>query len=490
MSMAENGASSNKKDVSYADLKGKIFSERVRMAKPSQWVKFVLVAALVVFFFCWSGAWWLWLLIPVVWDIYITKYVPWGAWKQTKNPVLRKVAEWVDAIVFALVAVYIINLYFFQNYKIPSPSLEKTLLVGDFLFVSKVSYGPREPMTPLSFPLAQHTMPFFNTKSYIDSPQWEYKRLKGFGDVKRNDIVVFNYPAGDTVALNAPNQDYYAMVNAYGRDYVWQNPDKFGAIVARPVDRRENYVKRCVALPGDTLSVVDGLVQINGVPTEDIKTLQFNYFVETSQPISKALFEAAHVREDDRVLINNEMGGLEFLENMGYKDSTGVLSLVYRLPLTAEACEMLKSKESIRSVKKEPVELGGKTFPYERRDGWTRDDYGPLWIPQAGATVALDADNLPLYETIIRNYELNDLEVRDSVIYINGAAADSYTFKMNYYWMMGDNRHNSSDSRYWGFVPENHIVGKPIFIWLSLDEDKSFPASIRWERLFTMVHPD
>lgn len=486
----EKSTDKERKGIGYKEMKGKPFVERLRMIEGKQWVKFALIVALIIFFLVWSGAWWLLLLIPLAVDIYLTKYVNWTAWKETKNPVLRKIAEWTDAILFALVAVYVINLYLFQNYKIPSPSLEKTLLVGDFLFVSKVSYGPREPMTPISFPLAQHTLPFFNCKSYLEKPQWEYKRLKGLGEVKRNDIVVFNYPAGDTVALNAPNQDYYAMVNAYGREYVWQNPQKFGEIVTRPVDRRENYVKRCVGLPGDTLQIIDGVVHIDGKAAEKIETLQFNYFVESTQLFDEKMLDKMHIRREDRQLINSEPGGVRFLAESGYADSMGQMNYVYRLPLTAENKKIFEKRSSVVSVKREPVFMGGKTFPYSRQDGWTRDDYGPIVIPQIGATVTLDDNTLPLYESIIRNYELNDLQVRDGKIYINGVESREYTFKMDYYWMMGDNRHNSADSRYWGFVPEDHIVGKPIFIWLSLDEDQPFPKNIRWSRLFTFVHPD
>jgi signal peptidase I len=479
---------SAKKEIGYLELKGRTFAERLRMAPAKQWVKLALCLVLILFFAAWSNAWWLLAFIPLALDVFITKYVHWSAWKESKHPWLQKVAEWVDAIVFALVVVYVFHTYLFQNYKIPTPSLEKTLLVGDFLVVSKLSYGPREPMTPLSFPLAQHTLPFFNCKSYIENPQWEYSRLKGLGEVERNDIVVFNYPAGDTVALLSPNQDYYSMVNIYGRDAVWDNPDKFGEIQYRPVDRRENYVKRCVALPGDEFQMKDGVVYVNGIQADDIETLQFNYFVETTRSLDAKLLSKLNVRKADRMLINMEMNGLEFLVNAGYADSTGsVKNFVYRLPLTKSAVETLKKNKSVVSVRLEPVEWGGKTFPYERKDGWTRDNYGPLTIPKQGATVSLDLNNLPLYERIIRNYELNDLEVKDGEIYINGKKSDSYTFKMDYYWMMGDNRHNSADSRYWGFVPMDHIVGKPLFIFLSWDEDA---RKVRWDRIFTKVHPD
>lgn len=482
----------SEKEIGYKELKGKSFSERLRMTPVKNWVKLALIVALILFFMVWSSAWWLLLLIPLAVDVYVTKYVYWSKWKNEQtNPVMKTVAEWVDAIVFALVAVYFIHNYFFQNYKIPTPSLEKTLLVGDLLLVNKLSYGPREPMTPLSFPLVHHTFPILNCQSYIENPQWEYSRLKGFGEVQRNDIVVFNFPAGDTVALLAPNQDYYSAVNYFGRDHVWNNPDKFGEIKYRPVDRRENYVKRCVALPGDTFLLKDGVVFVNGVQADDIETLQFNYYVETSQLLSQKVFEKLNVRVADRMLINEEIGGVTYLQNMGYVDSvTGSLNYVYRVPLTQGAVDQLKRNNKVVSIRREPVEAGGKTFPFEREDGWTRDDYGPLCIPKQGVTVELNMYNLPLYEKIIRNYELNDLRVDGGEIFINGKKCDQYTFKMDYYWMMGDNRHNSADSRYWGFVPMDHIVGKPVYILLSFDEDKSFFKSIRWDRVLTKVHPD
>jgi signal peptidase I, bacterial type len=473
--------SSEKKTLS----EKKSFMERIRMANTRQWVKFALVVLLILAFLIWSGAWWLLLLIPLALDIYITKYVPWGGWKNTENPILKWLAEWVDAIVFALVAVYIVNLYIFQNYKIPSPSLEKTLRVGDFLFVSKMSYGPRCPMTPLSFPLAQHTLPLLNIKSYIEHPQWEYKRLKGFGSVQRGDIVVFNFPAGDTVALNLQSADYYSLVHTFGRDAVWSNKRKFGDIVVRPVDRRENYVKRCVGLPGDTLQIINGVVYTNGQAEKKMPGIQANYLVETSGALNPKFLEKLEVRKEDRLLLDPMSA-----RNLGYGDSTGALPYVYRLPLTKKALEEMKNHPGVVSVKNEPAFISGETFPINMPKTWTRDDYGPIYIPKKGDKIKLEVATLPLYEQIIRNYERNELKVADGKIYINGQVADSYTFKMDYYWMMGDNRHNSADSRFWGYVPEDHIVGKPLFIWLSLDEDKSFPFNIRWSRMFTMVHAD
>ena len=467
----------------------KSFSQRIGEAQMRQWIKFASAAFLCILFTIWSGAWWILLFIFFFGDLYITKYVPWGAWKQSKNKTLRTIAEWVDAILFALVAVYLINIFFFQNYKIPSSSLEKSLLVGDFLFVSKLSYGPRQPMTPLSFPLAQHTLPFFDTKSYFEWPQWEYKRLKGFGDVQLHDIVVFNFPVGDTVPERVSNPDYYSLVHDYGRERLWNEPQRFGKIVYRPVDRRENYVKRAIGLPGDSLQIINGDVYRNGKKEAEIPGLQFNYLVETSSPISDKAFETLNVSKDDRMLLNNQSNGLAVLNYLGYSpEASGMYNYVYRLPLTESALAKIKGFPSKISIIREPANLfSSKVFPLSLENDWTRDNYGPIWIPQKGATITIDTDNLPLYEQIIRNYERNVLVVDGNRIYINGSQATEYTFKMDYYWMMGDNRHNSADSRYWGFVPEDHVVGKPIFVWLSWDKDKSIFSAIRWERIFKRV---
>ena len=232
-----------------------------------QWIKFSIAAVLYLLFTLWMQNAWLLLGLIVLVDIFLTGYIPWGAWKRTKNPQVRNVLEWVDDILFALVAVYFINIFIFQNYQIPSSSLEKSLLVGDYLFVSKLSYGPRVPNTPVAFPLVQNTLPFFNCKSYLDWPEWDYKRVKGLGHVKRNDIVVFNFPAGDTVALKVQNPDYYHLVEQYGREAILLNKADFGDVIYRPVDKRENYVKRCIGMPGDTIDIVDGKVFLNGSDT-------------------------------------------------------------------------------------------------------------------------------------------------------------------------------------------------------------------------------
>lgn len=466
------------------------FVDRLKSASSKQWAKFFFTAFVCVVFTLWADAWWVLLLIPVFAEIYITKYVNWGRWKESDNPFLRTLADWTDAIVFALVAVYLINIYLFQNYKIPTSSLEKSLLVGDMLFVSKLSYGPRTPITPIAFPLEHNTI-LGKYKSYSDTPEWEYKRLKGLGSVEHDDIVVFNFPVGDTVALKMQNPDYYQLVHLYGRDKVWSDKNRFGEIVYRPIDRRENYVKRAVALPGDSLRIVKGDVFVNGEKQKEIPGLQFNYFVEVESKIEDRAFEALGISMDDRMLINPQREAYQVLADLGYNmDNEGRMNFIYRLPLTKEAYTRISRFKNLVSIKREPSGLLGedKTFPLGMETGWTRDDYGPIWIPKKGATVPLSLDNLPLYEHIIRNFEHNTLAVNGGSILINGVEANSYTFKYDYYWMMGDNRHNSADSRYWGFVPEDHIVGKPIFIWVSFDKDKSFLDQIRWNRVFKMVH--
>jgi len=457
----------------------------------AQWIRFGIVSLIYLLFTIWVGNYWLLFGVPVIVDIYLTKFIPWGAWKKSKNTSLKKAMEWVDAILFALVAVYIINLFIFQNYKIPTSSLEKSLLVGDFLFVSKVSYGPRVPNTPLSFPLAQHTLPVLNCKSYIEWPQWDYKRLKGFGDVKRNDIVVFNFPAGDTVAINMQNPDYYTLCMQYGRSRVQADKAQFGDIVYRPVDRRENYVKRCIGMPGDSLELRENSVYIDGIKQEDPENMQLNYFVETKGgQITEEQFRLLDVSKDDRMLLLAHETNPDFYKFLGVQpNEQGSYNPLYRFPLTKKALETLKRFTFIESIRVEPDAFGGTVYPLENPDNWTRDNYGPLWIPKKGETIVLNEKNLILYQRCIVNYENNTLKKEGGTYYLNGQPVNSYTFKYDYYFMMGDNRHNSADSRSWGLVPEDHVVGKPILVWLSLDKDRSFfDGGIRWNRLFKLVH--
>lgn len=470
-----------------------------------QWIKAIVWCLIYVFFIIWVGNFLWLLLLPLVFDAFITQYIPWTWWKKSKNKLFVSVMSWIDAIVFALIAVYFINTYLFQNYQIPTSSLEKSLLVGDFLFVSKASYGPRIPNTPLSFPLVQHTFPIINTKSYIEKPQWEYRRLKGFDQIDRDDIVVFNFPTGDTVPVNKQNPDYYIScyyegysslkmrrpevenepdlpaIMAAGRKIIREKKQEYGEIIYRPVDRRENYVKRCVAIPGDTFEIRNNQIYINNIPQEPHPGIQFNYYVQTDGRLfSSDMLTKIGISKADRSRLNGE-------DNYGLISFLGMdpSKPIYHFPLTTQMLEKMKKFPGVEKTVVEPYVMGGEVFPLGGRKNWNRDNMGPIYIPKKGATLKLSAYNLPIYERIIRVYENNSLIEKDGKIFINGVETLYYTFKMDYYWMMGDNRHNSADSRYWGFVPEDHIVGRPVFVWLSLDKDKDWlNGRIRFNRFF------
>jgi len=468
-------------------------------APRSKWRGLIIWSIITLLFTIWTKSLWWLIALPLFFDLYITRFLPWAFWKKSKNNTFRSIMDWVDAIVFALVAVYIINIYFFQNYQIPSSSLEKSLLVGDFLFVSKISYGPRVPNTPISFPLAQHTIPILNCKSYLDKPHWDYKRVKGLSKIKRNDIVVFNFPTGDTVPVNMPNPDYYSLCNYIATSngasveeaaqYIKNHPEKYGKVVYRPVDRRENYVKRCVGLPGDSLQIIDNQLYIDGKPIADRPGVQYNYYVQTKGAyLSEKLFRDWGVSNEDRSMLPDGDYIAQFLPFK--KDMNGKTNPIYHLPLTKKALAQVKKNPLIDTVFIESdtiggFNIGGSTYPLNEHFTWTRDNYGPIWIPKKDATIDLNEENLILYAHVIRHYEGKELLIKNGKAFIDGKEVKQYTFKMDYYWMMGDNRHNSADSRAWGFVPEDHVVGKPILVWLSLDKDrKLFDGKIRWKRLF------
>lgn len=440
----------------------------------NRWFKFAVAALIYLLWVIWIENYW-WLIgLVVIFDIYVSKKVHWAFWKK-KNPPdgkQTKVVEWVDAIIFAVIAATFIRMFFIEAYTIPTSSMEKSMLIGDYLFVSKTSYGPKMPNTPLSFPFVHHTMPFSTTKkSYVEWIKRPYKRIAGTGKVKNNDVVVFNFPEGDTVALKVPNQSYYMLVREYGRQRVWQEKETFGEIIARPVDKRENYIKRCVGIPGDVLEYKMGQLYVNGKEQAHFPGVQYDNIVVTDGAgINKRTLTEMKISEADRHMYSPTQ---------------------YLFPLTLANEEKLKSMKNITSVQRtiqQPGTWDKTLFPFSPNYQWNLDNFGPLEIPKKGATVQLTVENLPIYERIIDLYEANDLKVTDGTIYINGAPATSYTFKMDYYWMMGDNRHNSADSRFWGFVPEDHVVGKAVFIWLSLDKDEPFYNKIRWNRLFSFVH--
>ena len=402
--------------------------------------------------------------------------------------------EWRDAILFAVVAASIIRTYVFEAYTIPTPSMEKSLLVGDYLFVSKMAYGPKTPETPLAIPFVHHTIPILNMKSYTEWLSLPMLRLPGFGNVERNDVIVFNFPAGDTVIMEHQNRSYSEIVReialelkmrdhqegkkmkpdgdyeALGRDYVWDNMN----VVVRPVDKRENYVKRCVAIPGDIITVDNGVLSITGEIAYEPPEMQYNYRVSTNSGLNKwKMKEKFNISNSD-------------LRKVGGENS-------YITPLTSDSRDRLSEFVTTTDITKDlnpknQIDTTHSVFPNNKLYRWSRDNFGPLKVPKKGETIALTVKELPKYSRVIGAYEGNEVVVKGNKIFINGKETTEYTFKMNYYFMMGDNRHNSLDSRFWGFVPENHVVGKASFIWFSADPELGYTeGKIRWNRIFSWI---
>ncbi|MBS1599770.1 MAG: signal peptidase I [Bacteroidetes bacterium] len=384
--------------------------------------------------------------------------------------------EWIDAGVFAIVAATLIRTFVFEAYTIPTPSMEKTLLVSDFLFVSKFSYGPRIPNTPLAMPFVHHTLPFVNAKSYVEWIKIPYTRWFA-SPVKRSDVVVFNFPAGDTVINKEgyqSEQPYYDVARALGgaggidagRQIILNDPDEY-PIIVRPVDKQENYIKRCTGVAGDTLQIKQQVVYIDGKPSPFPPFSETDYLVTTAgQPLDETI-----MKDEYNIDINN---GLELRQ-------TGVANQ-YSMLLTYSAKEKMLKSGLAKSITPELDTFAtGRVYPYDNIHKWSVDDYGPIWIPKKGSTITLTAENYSIYERPIRVYERNKLEMRNGKIFLNDQETNQYTFKMDYYWMMGDNRHQSQDSRYWGFVPEDHVVGEAWLIWMSWDK------GVRWSRLFKKI---
>jgi signal peptidase I len=461
----------------------------------NKYVKFGIAATLYLVWVIWLGNYWFLLGLGVIFDIYISEKVNWSFWKKrgVKNPTW---VEWLDALIFAVIAVTFINIFFFQNYKIPTGSMERSLRIGDHLFVSKMAYGPKIPNTPISFPFTQNTIPILNIKSYLEWPKLPYKRLAGFRTIKNDDIVVFNFPAGDSVLLENTASSYIDNVllqaqamkeqelMSGGKERPWNDYKQMAenyvktrmTLVIRPADRRDNYIKRCIALPGDTLKIINGDVYINGKPQKAIKNKQYRQIIYTNNGkiTTRALDELGISKEDRQRIYYPEISA-------------------YVLSLTDEMVSKVQKFPNVVSVKRGTDPAGTwdeRVFPHDARYPWNQDNFGPLVIPRKGETVKLTPGNISLYMRIITAYENHTLQQRDSIFLIDGIQAESYTFDMDYYFMMGDNRHSSADSRFWGFVPEDHIVGRPVFIWLSTDKDKKFLGKIRWNRMFRSANAD
>lgn len=464
-----------------------------------------------------------------------------GLEKYTPEP-SKFIKEWVDPIVFATIAASIIRTFFIEAFTIPTSSLEKTLMVGDFLFVNKLAYGPRIPQTVIAFPFSHHTLIGTNSiPAYVDWVRLPYWRIPIGGKVERNDIVVFNYPDGDTVIQNMQDISYYQAVRLIAMlmknediragkslapeavyqkmawEYVHQpnninplNEKPFGKIIARPVDKREHYVKRCVAIAGDTLEIKDGILYINGKAQPTPKHAQFKYYVTTKGPLFGERME-----RNGRIILSNFklLDDLDIYVGEGDLIQTRKDTCVYLLTMPKDVVEKVKTLDGVLSVERKIDPKGQRDitiFPHHPRFAWNNDNFGPLIIPYKGMTIKMDSTNFILYRKIMDTYDnfgkVHSVEMKQGIVYYDGKPIDTYTFKQDYYWMMGDNRHNSADSRSWGFVPFDHIVGKPFFIWFSMKYAENNPVSgksviaslfknshdgkFRWERFLCYVGHD
>ena len=454
------------------------------------------------------------------------KFVGLAKFKTEPNGFIR---NWVDPIIFAVIAASIIRGFFIEAFTIPTSSLEKSLMVGDFLFVNKFAYGPKIPQTPLSFPFAHHTLPLSETKkSYLEWIKLPYFRLPGFGTVKNNQIVVFNYPDGDTVLLKMQNASYYQIVrdeaqnlknydqgrksDAFYQSEAWsfingpQTP--YGAVVARPIDKRDHYVKRCVAIAGDNFEIRNGSIFINDKEQTMPEHAQHRYIVRTNGPL---FGENAQNRENAHFLSN--IVALDSLDI--YVSEAGKIpspdridTTFYDLNMPLDVVEKVKRIPGVYSVTKKIEPKGyydARVFPHKASYAWNNDNFGPLLIPKAGLTIPIDTHNLCLYQKIMNTYDdgIHQVTSAGAQVLYDGKPINSYTFKQDYYFMMGDNRHNSADSRSWGFVPYDHIVGSPFFVWFSMKYESNNPVSgksvvgslvknskegkFRWERFLCYV---
>lgn len=440
----------------------------------NKWTKFTVTTILyILLFVVWPGNLWFLIGLPLIYDHFISRLF--YRYVGSKNEALRKkykvyntIYGWVDAIIWATVVAHLIHLFVFQLYVVPTSSMAGTIVEGDYIYVSKLAYGPQVPNTPVAMPFVFNTMPFSSNKSYSECVQWDYHRLQGRGKVQRNDVIVFNYPEGDMVIRETDPYGnpifYYDALREYqaklGEEEGRKRLHKDYTVISHPVDKRENYIKRCVAIPGDSLQIIDTKLYVNNLPQTPQGKQQHQYDITANSLLSQQHFEQLGITE------------YGVYDNQPY---------MYFAHTTEDVADKFRKYREVESVEIHN-EMSNIVFPYHENYLWTQDNFGPLWVPQKGATIELTIDNLPLYKRIIEKYEGHNLRVDGDKIFIDGKEVNSYTFAMDYFFMMGDNRHNSLDSRFWGFVPEDHIVGKAQFIIFSKG-----PNGIRWNRIFKKI---
>ncbi|MBN2612974.1 MAG: signal peptidase I [Bacteroidales bacterium] len=436
-------------------------------------VKLFLSSVVFTGFVAWLENYWLLSGLLILVDFHVTNIVNWTFWRKRDKNVSRKkklLNDVIDAFIIAAIVAFISKLFFIEAITVPTSSMEKTINVGDYIFVSKLNYGPRLPNTPLSLPFTHNTIPFTKTrKSYLSFLHLPYKRLLGLRKVKNNDIVVFNFPEGDTVVFDYPGtgETYYSLARKFGSDYITENYK----IRVHPVDRKEYYIKRCIGIPGDTIEVVHGFAYVNGKREKQSAKLQYNYFFIADKSLDSTLFTNMDIS----------------LYDISYNEYNSI----YELPVTRDKLSVIRDNPKVRGIRKheslDPFAVNTQVFPFSNNFTWTEDNFGPVIVPKKNDTVKITADNLPLYSRIISVYEGNKLKVTGDSIFVNDSLTGTYTFKMDYYFMLGDNRHNSNDSRFWGFVPEDHIIGKAFFVWLSVERNNHSKKRIRWENMFKFI---
>jgi signal peptidase I len=449
----------------------RLFIKRLIRVLKNPFFKFGITSLLYTLWVLWMGNLWLLTGLIIITDLFITKIVNWRFWRKRKpkGEKHKLSTELIDSLIIAIILAVFIRTFFLEAYTTPTSSMEKTLNAGDYIFVSKIRYGPRLPMTPVTLPFTHNVLPYTtNIRSFSTIISLPYRRLKGITTVKNFDVVVFNYPEGDTVIKKYPDKNYYQMIRQYGRSYI----KKEYKLIYRPVDKRDNYIKRVIGLPGDTIRIIHGRAFVNNRPEPQALGSQYNYSLKANGSArDTALFKKLGVSL--------------------YDISYNAYNSIYSIPLTRQMYHTLIDsgyfKTIVRYESIDPSEMKDQIFPFDSRFFWTEDNFGPLVVPKKGVTIELNSDNLPLYRRIITHYEGNTLKVINDSILINNVPVTHYTFRMNYYFMLGDNRHNSNDSRYWGFVPEDHIIGKATLVWLSINKNKKWLSRIRWNKMFNFI---